>query len=129
MADEATINSSLQIIKGTTLEYRSLPGSFTADVAGTNGPSPGSFTVSSASTGTSPDLSQFTTPGYVRFRNLDPTNFVEIGLLISATFQQLFEMLPGETYVMRFSRNITDAEVRFFADTADCIISVEALEK
>lgn len=148
MADEATVNATLTIQKqnddGTRIliDYDSRPASFTADVDGTKGPSPGSITVSTD--GTDVDFSELTEPGLCRLMNQDDTNFVEYGIREPATgtFYPLGEMLPGETYIIRLSRNLheeyvgtgtgTSAPTNFFhikADTAACNVLVEAFEK
>lgn len=147
MANEATINLSMNIRKvdDTTdlvlLDYRSQPSSFQADVTGTKGPTPGSISVSIA--GTDVDFSQLTTPGLCRLMNQDPTNFVEYGIREpgTGTFYPLGEILPGETYIIRLSRNLqeeyigtgtgTSAPTNFFhlkANVAACNVLVEAFE-
>lgn len=110
MSSEAQIRSSLQIRKNN-LTYQSQPTAFVADVSGTNGPTPGAFTVPVA--GIAVDLSKLTTPGLCRIMNLDLTNYVEYGIKdVSGVgiglFYPLGEILPGESYVIRLSRNITE---------------------
>jgi len=105
MSDEAVIFSGLQIMNGN---FRVPVGinSFTGDVAGKKGPCPGAFSVSV--TGTIVDFSELTTPGYAMIRNLDPTNFIEYGAYDPETdkFYPIGEILPGEFYPIRFSRNL-----------------------
>lgn len=107
MADEALVRCSLQITKGN-LKYRPRVNAFNVDVDGSKGPSPGFFLVST--TGQPVDLSQFTTPGLVKIRNVDDTNYVEWGLNDGTTFRPVGEILPGEEYVFRFSRNLGETE-------------------
>lgn len=147
MADEATINCSLQIRKVdsttnlTLIDYQSRPSRFLADVNGTKGPSPGSLTIPVG--GEAIDLGEFVTPGLCRIMNMDPTNYVEYGIWdpILDIFYPFGELLPGEITVFRFSRNIqeeysgtgtgtTGPDNRFFmkANTADCVVLVEAFE-
>lgn len=125
-----------------TLNYQSQPTTFTVDVSGTKGPSPGAIQVTIA--GTDVDFSQLTTPGLCRIMNLDPTNYVEYGIrdVASRKFYPLGEILPGETYVLRLSRNIqeeyypstgtgTTGDIDKFhikANKAACNILVEAFE-
>lgn len=123
MANEATIKCSLQILKNN-LQYRNYPTDFQGDITGENGPTPGAFNVTTA--GVDVDLSELTTPGYCVIRNLDSTNFFEIGLFISSTFHELAEVLPGESYVIRLSRNVSN--LRLKADTAALKASVECFE-
>lgn len=140
MADEAQIRASLQITNDP-LEYRSQPTAFTADVAGIKGPVPGAIEASVE--GTDVDLSELVAPSLCRIMNLDATNFVEYGVWDpeGGTFYPLGEILPGETYVIRLSRNLQEEfgtgtgttgagtnRLRFKADTAPCNVLVEAFE-
>lgn len=144
MANEATIQTSLIIRKTsgsiTQIDYLSRPQTFNADVTGAKGPTPGAISVSTS--GTDLDLSELTTPGLCRISNQDATNYVEYGIYdsSSARFFPLGELLPGESYILRLSRNVgeeyysttgTDAgnSVRFKADTAAVVVLVEAFEK
>lgn len=138
--NEATIRSSLQISKNN-LQSSTLPTTFLGDVTGTGGPSPGTITVDLD--GKDVDLSALTTPGYARFQNLDATNFVELGIFDPETgvFYPLLEILPGESYVMRISRNIakefgtgtgttgpTTNTLRLRADTANVQVRADVYE-
>ena len=106
MADEAVVHSSLQIQASSgTLNYRSNPSAFIADVDGSKGPTPGAITV--AITGTSISLAELTTPGFCRVQNLDDTdstNYVLLGIYDGASFFPLMELLPGEFFVFRLWR-------------------------
>jgi|SRR3990172_8925374 len=140
MADEGYVLASLRINAGN-LSYQSQPQGFSADVAGAKGPVPGAITV--ATTGTNVDLSELTTPGLCRIANLDETNFVSYGANDpdTDTFYPIGELLPGESYVLRLSRNLS-AEygtgtgtigpdtntLHFRADTAAVVVLVEAFE-
>ena len=109
MADEATIRSSITILKRDAngviqLQYVSQPQAFTADVSGAKGPTPGSITATVA--GTDIDLSELTTPGLCRIMNQDADNYVEVGIYDPELnlFYPLMELLPGESYPLRLSR-------------------------
>lgn len=141
MAREATVRTSLQIRLGN-LEYQSNPTYFTADLTVAKGPTPGSVTVSTD--GTDIDFSELTEPGLCRVMNVDPTNFVEYGVWDPA-LQDLFvfgEILPGETFIVRLSRNLGETyedtgtgttgatrTLRFKANNAPCVVIVEAFER
>lgn len=107
MANEATIQSSLTITKGN-LSYQSKPTSFRADVSGTKGPTPGALTVSTV--GTDVSFAQLTTPALCRISNLDTTNYLTYGIWDSQTdtFYPLGEVLPGESYILRLSRDLAE---------------------
>lgn len=141
MADEATIRSTIQIVKGNIRYQPPLPAVIRETVDGEKGPVPGALTI--AITGTNVDFSQLDTPGLVRIINYDDTNYVEWGIW-STTHSKFFplgEILPGRDAVFRFSRNLreeytntgtgTSAEINNFhlkANTAACVVSVEAFE-
>lgn len=55
------------------------------------------------------------TQGWALFRNLDATNFLEVGLNIAATFYPVFKLLPGEPASMRLVPSIA---YYVLADTA-----------
>lgn len=138
MASEVSIRSSLQIVSGN-FRYQSQPTAFIGSVSVARGPTPGLVSIST--TGESVSLSELITPGYCRIQNLDATNYVEWGILVSATFYPLGEILAGESYVFRFSRNLGEAEtvpgtgttgpvntLYLRSNTASCDVVVEAFE-
>ena len=138
MSNEATVRGSLQI-STTNLKYRSYPTSFQADVSGEVGPTPGAF--SASTDGTDVDLTELTTPGLAIIKNLDATNYVEVGIWDGLEFYPLIEIGPGEQYPVKLSRNIgnsygtgtgtlgADTSMRIKADTAACVVVVEAFER
>jgi len=141
MANEIRVQSSLTILAGN-IDYSSRPTAFIATMTGRKGPVPGAITV--AILGTDVDLSGLTTPGVCRLMNLDTTNYVEVGVWDNDgdEFFPLFELLPGESYVVRLSRMLgweygdvgtgtTGGKVntlRLRANTTPCVVVVEAFE-
>jgi hypothetical protein len=139
MANEATVRSSLQILKGN-IDYQSRPTSHQEDVTGTNGPCPGAVTATVA--GVDVDFSPLVTPGLVSIHNLDATNYVDYGNWdpVTSTFFPLGEVPAGTSYTFRLSRNLgqeygtgtgttgTGATFRVKADTASCNVVIEAFE-
>lgn len=99
--NEATIRTSLSINKAP-LSYRSDPQQFRADVAGTNGPTPGSLQVTP--TGTAVNLSQLDVPGLCVIRNLSTEDTLVYGISDGSEFYPLGDLLPGELYVLRLSQ-------------------------
>jgi len=110
-------------------------------VAGDGGPTPGQITCTT--TGTNVDLSVLATPGLCRIQNLDGTNFVTVGIWDPETevFYPLLELLAGESYALRLSRDLAwefatgtgtigpeTNTLRIKADTASCDVLVEAFE-
>ena len=123
MANEITVRSSLQVKNGN-LDYRPNSVQFQADQTGAIGPTPGALTVSTA--GSPITLSEITTPGMTKIRNIDPTNYVTVGIFDGSTFHEFMELLPGEEYVFRFSRSMTGLSIA--ANTADAEIVLEVFE-
>ena len=105
MADEAQVRSSLTINKDK-LSYSGRPTSHLVTITTAKGPSPGAFDI--ALTGTDVDLSELATPALVRLQNLSTTDYVEYGIwdATTETFYPLGEILAGESYVFRLSRNL-----------------------
>lgn len=64
------------------------------------------------------------TPGFVHFKNVDPTNFILIGVDVAAAFHKMIHLDPGQGTVFQI------ANVPLFAqaDTADCLLQVDILE-
>lgn len=141
MANEVTVRATLQINKDHE-SYDSRPGGFSATKENVGGPTPGHVLVGVG--GTDIDLSQLTVPGFCRLQNKDEENYVEYGIKepSSGFFYPLGELGPGETYVLKLSRNIrqeytgtgtgTSAPTNTLhmkANTSACKVLVEAFER
>ena len=125
MADEATFQNSLTIMKRSTTGAKQLLNfqkavSFRATVTGTKGPLPGSILV--PLTGVAVSLSQLTTPSiaWLHHQGLadgsDPGSnpsiyYVEVGVkdVLTSRFTPLLELWPGEEYPLRLSRNLLES--------------------
>lgn len=140
MANEARVNSGLAINKGN-LTYSALPTTFLADVSGTKGPSPGALTVDA--TGEDVSFAELAQPGLCRLMNLEASggSYVEWGIHDGSLFHPVGEIGPGESYVIRLSRNLgeehtepgtgTTGVVNAFylrAVSGTCVVLVEAFE-
>jgi hypothetical protein len=140
VASEAKLNISMTITKGN-ISYQSKPTSFGVTLVGTAGPTVGMVLVPTE--GRDIYFEELDTPGLVRIQNLDTVNYVEYGVYdpSTATFFPLGEILPGETYILRLSRNLneeyagsgtgTTAPQNYFrikANGDDCNVLVEAFE-
>lgn len=147
MSNEISIQLNLMINKNDDagiVYYRSYPTQFNSDMDGALGPTPGAVLVGIY--GTDVDLSQLTQPGICRVSNQDASNFVSYGPYDPELdkFYPVGEILPGEFYLFRLSRNLgneyagtgtgtgtTGAEtntLRFVADTEPVVVLVEAFE-
>ena len=138
MSNEATIQYSLTILNGN-LRYQPASITFRATVTGTKGPVPGAISVTTA--GVDVDFSELVQPALCKFTNLDSTNFVSYGIWDGTSFYPLGELLPGESYPLRLSRDLGEEfgtgtgttgaainKLRFKANTATCDVSIEAFE-
>ncbi len=140
----ATVNvqASLNIV-GTAVNYRSLPPSFVGNTVSEAGPAPGSFLVPHG--GAAVDFSKLATPGYCRIMNQDSTNFITVGMrdAITNRFYPMLEILPLETYPLRWSRDMLgefsgtgthpvtgpeNVQVWILPNAAPCRVLVEAFE-
>lgn len=134
MANEIRIQLSMRIAKGNLL-YQPPAITFTANLAGTKGPTPGSLTITTD--GVDIPLSELNTMGGIaRIVNIDPDNFITVGIkdMTTEAFYPLVELLPGEGYPLRLSRFLGDelgtgsgsgtvgsnSVLHAKADTADC---------
>jgi hypothetical protein len=127
MANEALMHCYLQISKDN-LEYKNTPVTFNADITTAKGPSPGAFTAATAGNGTQISFTNLSTPALAVIKNLDDTNYIEVGNVVSGTFYPFLEVLAGEFYIVRFSNNMSKTIWYIRANTADCEVSVEGFE-
>ena len=112
MADEITLNASLAI-STTNFVESFVPGRIQIDLASTAGAG-GAQTIGH-SAHEQVAKGDTTNGGVFFFRNLDATNFVEVGIQHSgSTFVAFLKLLPGEYAVGRLS----SADVFAKADTA-----------
>jgi hypothetical protein len=122
LSDEAQVRVSLQIKIGET-DYRSNPTVFKADVGAIGGPAPG--TVKATTSGTQIDFTGGTggggvvgNPSLCHLRNLGPSDgsaavgsdTVDVGIYDPETlkFFPIIELLTGESYIVRLSRNLSE---------------------
>ena len=64
-------------------------------------------------------VTDITTSGIASFQNIDATNFVQLGVYVSATFYPLVRLLAGEVATFRLD---TGATIYAQADTAACLL-------
>lgn len=146
MANEAQVTSILRILKRDgnliTLSFQPSPVSFTVDVNGSKGPTPGALTIPVG--GKVISFQELGTPGLCKLRNIDPDNYVTLGSRDPDTnrFYPFMELGPGEEYVIKLSRDLNEEYVgtgtgttgpnnQIFAkaNTAECVVIIEAFEK
>lgn len=67
-------------------------------------------------------IGDLATLGYAMFRNLDTTNYVQIGMSDAGTMKTFARLKPGEPAAIRLEPGIT---VRAKANTASCKVQVK----
>ena len=99
MANEFSITSSFKLSNGNDSFTRTV--SFNADQTAVGGPSPGVLSIGTSHEAVAPiDISSL---GWALFKNLDETNYVEIGVEVTGSFYPLLKLLPGEQVQVRLS--------------------------
>lgn len=98
MANEITLNLKMQVEK-SFLSHSENPGVLTVDMSGSNA------TGGVQAIGTTAEALSVTdvaTPGYAYFRNLGPTNYVELGTASgTVTFVTFAKLKAGEASIVR----------------------------
>jgi hypothetical protein len=121
MAQEITINMTLTATK----QFLSLSriANVKIDMAGTH------YGVCAQAIGTTQEAlainSDIATNGVTWLRNLDATNYIEVGVVVSATFYPLLKLKAGEAQVIRLATGVT-AYAK--ANTATAILEHAVLE-
>ena len=68
------------------------------------------------------DMGELTTAGYAQFTNLDSTNYVEIGIDDTGTFEPLVKLKAGEAAILRLTTNAPYARANTAAVDLDYLI-------
>lgn len=114
MAQEITVQANLSCTNGSfavaTKESAIRP---TQSTQGGGGPGVVSVTTSDAVV----TLSNITTPGWIFVKNLDATNYFEIGPTSGGAIVKFIKLMPGEFAVFRLAASVT---LRAQANTATC---------
>jgi hypothetical protein len=122
MANEITVGASLSVVKGTFSESRSVSGK-KVTMTGTNA------TKQVQNIGTSAENLSFGSDignlGYAFLRNLDATNYLEIGRDVSGTFYPTITLKASEFALVRLTPGVT---YQAKANTAACDLEALALE-
>ena len=122
MANEITLNLSMSVSKGFLTASRAVQP-LRVTMAGTrysdNGQAIGFAAHEQVVIG-----ADVGTEGYAFFRNLDATNFVQIGVDVSGTFYPFAKLKAGEAAVLRLATGTIYAK----ADTASVDLAAWVLE-
>lgn len=101
MANEITVNVSLKVQNGNLVQQHS-PGSLTFNQA-TALAIGGVQTIGNATHEALVLGTDVTTPGWTYMRNIDTSNHVSIGTVVSGTFYPVVHLEPGEASVYRMA--------------------------
>lgn len=104
MANEIQVNCSLSVTVGS-LSYRSTPSSFVADLGIVSGPTPGNVIVPTNYVSI-PLGGLISLGGLCRLQNLDPVNYVDVGIWDGSSYLPIIELMPGESYIVRLARHL-----------------------
>lgn len=122
MANEIRVGVNLSCVNGNFLSNQD----YTTEVDQTTegGGNPGTVSVATAYAQIS-GLADMTNEGYCMARNLDDTNYLEIGVEVAATFYPLIKLKAGEIGVFRLTPGVG---VFARANTAACRLHFWCLE-
>jgi hypothetical protein len=104
MANEITITQTL-LLKNTTLTWDPKLGTQNIDQA-VPGVSDQTQTIPTSQTALNVST-EIATLGVALIKNLDETNYIQIGLVVSATFYPFARIKPTEAYPLRLEPGVT----------------------
>jgi len=117
MANEITVNQSLQIVHGG---FRDPWKSGDVHVTQTNS-GRAALSPTIATSDTTITVPSMTAYGWSRFTNLDDTNYVDVGPTVDAAIAPLIRLYPGESAVLRLVPGI---DLRAQADTGAVVLDI-----
>jgi hypothetical protein len=126
MSGEVRVQAMLQIVTGNTF-YQSRPTGFVGNLVGhagtgsvgATGPAPGAFPIQTA--GTIPNLGALDQPGFARISNIDNKGAYDFGLYIGGVFYPFLEVEAGQSYVLKFSKNLNKLLLKFYPQEVQTI--------
>lgn len=126
MANEITVATQLAVTNGDFKIQKVGSAQLRRDQVQAEGGGPGIVVIGTA--GEDIVLTDLTAVGYFWAKNIDPTNFVEVGIFEAATFRPFCKLKPGDEMVLRLSDSIPGTRtLRMKADTAACKVHIVAL--
>lgn len=122
MANEISIQANLAVRKSFLTARRQQSRSFTLNAA-SPAKAAGIASIGFAAHEAIP-MGDVATAGWAWFENLDATNYVQIGVDVSAAFHPIIKLMPGEFAVVRLATNAPYAK----ANTAAVKLDYEIFE-
>ena len=120
MANTVSINVSLSFRAGSLTDQFTANGTFAVTTAAPS-KAAGAPSIPTTAGGTALGLGSLTTPGWMFAKNLDATNYVDLGLVTGGTFYPFARLLPGEAAVLRLGLSAPYAR----ANTAAVLLEYE----
>jgi hypothetical protein len=122
MADEIKASVRLSVTKGNLkLAYGGTTRSIT--MAGVKGGNPGTVNIGTSDEAIS--LGDIGSAGYAYFRNLDATNYVEIGPTVAGAIAPFLRLAAGEESLVKLTPAVA---LRGQANTAACNVLIAVIE-
>lgn len=122
MANEITVSGSLTVLKGNLTAQHGVSGVVTLNAAS---PAKAAGIAAIGTTEEQVSIGDVTTAGWSVFKNLDATNYIELGVVVSATFYPLLKLKAGESAgPLRMGTNTFYAR----ANTAACKLQYDVYD-
>lgn len=125
MADEITIGASIRAIKGNLRFERAIQNQKVTMAGDAYSATVQSIATTAAGTAVTV-TGAFGTPGYTFLRNLDGTNYVEIGRQVSSTFYPVCRLNAGEFALLRLATSTSELYAR--ANTSAVLLEIGIVE-
>lgn len=122
MANEITVTSQLRCTNANLVIPRIGSSQQVTQAAAKGGP-PGMIAAVTTGTGTQITTTGITTPGWSYIKNLDTTNYVEIGPVSGGVFYPMCKLKPGEEQCFRFATGVA-IWIKANAAACDCFAVV-----
>lgn len=123
MADEISVAVRLSVTKGNLkLAYGGTTQKVT--MSGSKGGNPGTVNIGTSDEAIS--LGDISSAGYAYFRNLDTTNYVEIGPTSGGALVPFLRLAPGKEATLPLTPSVA---LRGQANTAACNVLIAVLEE
>jgi len=126
MAGTIQVRCGFNLINGNVAFKAPIEG-FNATQSTAKGPIIGVVAIPTTAGGTAISLTALATPGWAWAMNQDATNYVSIGLIVSAAFYPMIELLPGQAVPIPLSRTLNNLAA--LANTATVNLAFYAFDK
>ena len=122
MADEISIATTMVVRKGYLDWTRQRSRSYSLV---SSAPAKAGGIISVGTTHEALPMADVASAGWARLENVDATNYIEVGVVVSGTFYPLLKLKAGECYPVRFSPSAT---IYVKANTADALLDYDLFD-